>query len=81
MIHLAAVAHANRSNKDPFSTFDQKRTIENSFLIPLKTENLPNFLSSSMVYGNFEKEFVDEDTICEPLGIYGALKFGAEKLA
>lgn len=81
VIHLAAVAHANRSNKDPFSTFDHSmRTIENS-LDSIK-DRKPHliFLSSSMVYGNFEKEFVDEDTICEPLGIYGALKFGAEKL-
>ena len=31
IIHLAAVAHANRSNKDPFSTFDHSmRTLENA---------------------------------------------------
>ena len=30
VIHLAAVAHANRSNKDPYSTFDHSlRTLEN----------------------------------------------------
>ena len=33
-----------------------------------------------MVYGNFEGEEVEEDKVCNPLGIYGALKFGSEKL-
>ena len=33
-----------------------------------------------MVYGNFDGQEVNEDTVCNPLGIYGALKFGAEKL-
>ena len=31
LIHLAAVSHSNRSNKDPYSTFDHSlRTLENS---------------------------------------------------
>ena len=31
IIHLAAVSHANRSNKDPYSTFDHSlRTLENA---------------------------------------------------
>ena len=31
LIHLAAVAHANKSNKDPYSTFDHSiRTLENT---------------------------------------------------
>jgi nucleoside-diphosphate-sugar epimerase len=33
-----------------------------------------------MVYGNFDGEAVKEDRHCEPLGIYGALKYGGEKL-
>ena len=81
VVHLAAVAHANRSNKDPFSTFDHSmRTLENT-LDTIK-ESKPHliFLSSSMVYGNFGSVSVDENAICNPLGIYGALKFGAEKL-
>ena len=81
IIHLAAVSHANRSNKDPHSTFDHSlRTLENSL------DNAKNnieqfiFLSSSMVYGNFLKKKVKESDICNPLGIYGALKFSAEKI-
>ena len=33
-----------------------------------------------MVYGNFEKEMVDENTTCNPIGIYGSLKYAARKL-
>ncbi len=33
-----------------------------------------------MVYGNFEGEAVKEDRRCEPMGIYGALKYAGEKL-
>ena len=81
VIHLAAVAHANRSNKDPYSTFDHSlRTLEN-VLDTLKNHNKHIiYFSSSMVYGNFESNEVDEDSICNPLGIYGALKFAAEKI-
>ena len=32
-----------------------------------------------MVYGNFKSNEVTEKTSCEPLGIYAALKFSAEK--
>jgi nucleoside-diphosphate-sugar epimerase len=38
------------------------------------------YFSSSMVYGNFKGGIVTEETVCEPLGIYGALKYGGEKL-
>jgi len=81
VIHLAAIAHANRSNKDPFSTFDHSmRTLENS--LDSVKDRKPHFVyfSSSMVYGNFEGDTVAEDRRCEPMGIYGALKYGAEKL-
>jgi nucleoside-diphosphate-sugar epimerase len=84
IVHLAAVAHAGRSNKDPFSTFDHSlRTLENA----LDSARDPDinvehfiFLSSSMVYGNFQKEEVDEKHPLEPIGIYGALKVAGEKM-
>jgi nucleoside-diphosphate-sugar epimerase len=81
VIHLAAVSHANRSNKDPFSTFDHSmRTLENA--LDSVKDRKPHFiyLSSSMVYGNFDGDAVTEERRCEPMGIYGALKYGAEKL-
>jgi nucleoside-diphosphate-sugar epimerase len=81
VIHLAAIAHANRSNKDPFSTFDHSmRTLEN--VLDATRDRKPHliYFSSSMVYGNFDGAAVAEDRHCSPLGIYGALKYGAEKL-
>jgi nucleoside-diphosphate-sugar epimerase len=84
IIQLAAVSHANRSNKDPYSTFDHSfRTLENSLDWARggssKVEQFI-FFSSSMVYGHFKSEQVDEESRCEPLGIYGALKYGSEKI-
>ena len=81
VVHLAAVAHANRANKDPYSTFDHStRTLENA--LDASRSLKPHFIyfSSSMVYGNFQEDAVSEDTDCNPIGIYGALKFGGEKL-
>lgn len=84
LVHLAAVAHANVSNKDPHSTFDHSlRTLENTLDISRSTKRqIKHFIyfSSSMVYGNFENGFVTEESHCEPLGIYGALKFAGEKM-
>lgn len=81
VVHLAAIAHANRSNKDPFSTFDHSmRTLENVLDITRSKGIHVIYFSSSMVYGNFDGEAVTEDRVCNPMGIYGALKYGAEKL-
>jgi nucleoside-diphosphate-sugar epimerase len=81
VIQLAAVSHANKSNKDPYSTFDHSfRTLENA--LDASREKVEHFIyfSSSMVYGHFTEESVSEDTTCNPVGIYGALKYGGEKL-
>lgn len=81
VFHLAAVSHANKSNKDPYSTFDHSfRTLENA--LDASRDRVEQFIyfSSSMIYGNFEGGFVTEETPCDPIGIYGALKFGGEKL-
>lgn len=81
VVHLAAIAHANRSNKDPFSTFDHSmRTLENVLDATRSKGTHVIYFSSSMVYGNFDGVAVTEDRECNPLGIYGALKYGAEKL-
>jgi len=82
IVQLAAVAHANRSNKDPFSTFDHSlRTLENALDIARGCElERFVFLSSSMVYGNFQTPEVSEDHPLNPIGIYGALKVAGEKM-
>lgn len=81
IVHAAAVAHAGRSNKDPYSTFDHSlRTLENA--LDYARENCEHFifLSSSMVYGDFESAEVSEDHPLNSKGIYGALKVSGEKI-
>ena len=82
VIHLAAVAHAGRSNKEPYDTFDHSfRTLENA--LDCSRNNVEHFIyfSSSMVYGSwYGGKPVVESQPCNPLGIYGALKLGGEKL-
>jgi nucleoside-diphosphate-sugar epimerase len=81
IIHLAAVSHANISNKDPHTTFDNSlRTLENA--LDYAKNKVDHFIysSSSMVYGNFESAEVNEETKCDPIGIYGTLKYAGEKM-
>jgi nucleoside-diphosphate-sugar epimerase len=81
IIQLAAVSHANKSNKDPHTTFDHTlRTLENTLDIARSQGAHVIYLSSSMVYGHFDSEIVDEDTACNPLGIYDTLKYSGEQI-
>ena len=81
IIHLAAVSHAERSNKNPYTTFDHSlRTLENALDASRDSIKHFIFLSSSMVYGNFKSQEVTEESLCEPIGIYAALKYAAEKI-
>tara|TARA_B100000963_G_C22623295_1_gene671073 strand:+ start:249 stop:1253 length:1005 start_codon:yes stop_codon:yes gene_type:complete len=79
IIHLAAVSHANKSNKDPHTTFDHSlRTLENTLDFAKEKKVHTIYISSSMVYGNFNGKDVDENSICKPIGIYGSLKLSGE---
>ena len=79
IVHLAAVSHANKSNKDPHSTFDHSlRTLENTLDFAKNSKIHVVYMSSSMVYGNFSKGVVDEESKCDPIGIYGNLKLAGE---
>tara|TARA_B100000886_G_scaffold303975_1_gene234917 strand:+ start:3723 stop:4739 length:1017 start_codon:yes stop_codon:yes gene_type:complete len=84
IIMLAAVSHANKSNKDPHNTFDHSiRTLENCLDIARGINKKNKFchliyFSSSMVYGNFISESVNEKTNCKPIGIYDTLKYSGE---
>ena len=82
VVHLAAVSHAGKSNKDPFSTFDHSlRTLENALDYSRGTGVQQFiFLSSSMAYGNFLTPEVTEEHPLNPIGIYGALKLAGEKM-
>ena len=79
VIHLAAVSHAAKSNKEPHTTFDNSlRTLETTLDNAKNINSHVIYLSSSMVYGNFKSDQVDENSICEPIGIYGNLKLAGE---
>jgi nucleoside-diphosphate-sugar epimerase len=81
IVHLAAVAHATKANKEPFSTFDHSLpTLQNTLDCARFFDTHFIYFSSSMVYGTFPDGFVTEESQCEPLGIYGALKFSGEKI-
>jgi nucleoside-diphosphate-sugar epimerase len=81
IVHLAAISHAGKSNKDPYSTFDHSlRTLENALDAAKGSGAHFVYFSSSMVYGNFPNGLASEDTPCNPIGIYGALKFAGEKM-
>jgi nucleoside-diphosphate-sugar epimerase len=80
--HLAAVAHIDRANRDPYSTLDHSlRTLENALDVSraLKVKQFI-FFSSSTVYGDFIEPVVTEGTLCRPKGIYGAMKLASELL-
>ncbi len=81
IVHLAAVAHAGKSNKNPYSTFDHSlRTLENALDCARGQVEQFIYFSSSMVYGNFKTPEVSEDHELNPIGIYGALKLSGEKI-
>ena len=49
IIHLAAVSHANRSNSDPHSTFDNSvRTLEN--VLDYSRDKVEHFISHHQVW-------------------------------
>ena len=81
VVHLAAIAHAGKSNKDPMSTFGHSlRTLENALDYARGQAEHFVFFSSSMVYGNFLEPEVSEGHPLDPIGIYGALKLAGEKI-
>jgi nucleoside-diphosphate-sugar epimerase len=82
VLHLAAVAHIDRANKDPWNTLDHSiRTLENALDVcrALKVRQFV-FFSSSTVYGDFLTPSVTEETPCNPKGIYGSMKLASELL-
>lgn len=80
IVHLAAVAHMDRSDKTPHTTFDHSlRTLENALDVAVQIGG-PKFvyLSSSTVYGDWISKAAIETQPCKPKGIYGSLKLAGE---
>ena len=81
IVHLAAVAHIDRANKDPWSTFDNSlRTLENSLDVARAIKAGFVYFSSSTVYGDFSQPIIAEDEPLTPYGIYGNLKLAGERM-
>ena len=79
IVHLGAVSHAKESNLNPNITFiNNLNSVETTLEIIKKSNIHYIFFSSSMVYGDFKTPVVDEDSICNPIGIYGTYKYSAE---
>lgn len=83
VVHLSAIASAVDARKVPGLTFDlQLVTLRN--VLELSRSYMPDghvvFMSSSTVYGDFDKPTVDESDRPRPRGIYANAKFMGERL-
>ncbi len=80
VIHLAAVAHIDRSNAYPYKAFKSCLTSLCSTLDVCRALGVDHtiFLSSSTAYGDFPNPVLNEDDSCSPKGVYGTLKFMGE---
>lgn len=79
VLHLAAYPRAKVVDKNPSMASE---TLINGLLNILECcENIDHFIyvSSSMVYGDFDKS-ISEDDPCNPKGTYGILKLTGESL-
>ena len=83
-IHLAAVSSAIDANKAPNQAYDiQINSLRNLLsLCTMKnsTCNYVTFMSSSTVYGDFDKEIVDERVRPKPRGVYANGKYIGERM-
>jgi nucleoside-diphosphate-sugar epimerase len=86
IVHLSAVAHANRARKMRHETFDNNlKTLENVLDIAAQRDVFPDaphvvYFSSSMVYGDFKLGQALESFECDPKTLYGGVKLAGENL-
>lgn len=84
VIHLAAVAHAGKSNNDIISAFDNNERSLVRNIQAISHLGIPHlvFFSSSTVYGDWPKLNPDykkrERDQCHPRGAYAVSKFNSE---
>ena len=84
IFHLASLPLAKIDNLNVQEAFESSVTATSNIIeicSSIKDFKLERFIytSSSMVYGNFEKEYVVEDSSCNPIEIYGTAKLCGEK--
>lgn len=90
IVHLAALPIANVSNDYPEEAHRHTLNTTITLLDVIRETKLPLerllYISSSMVYGNFLRNrkgeilAAKEDQVCNPIGIYGAMKLSSELL-
>jgi nucleoside-diphosphate-sugar epimerase len=81
VVHLAAISHAGKSNQDPLRALDfNLGTLGKALEAARSVAEHFVYFSSSMVYGNFPDGRATEESPCNPIGIYGALKYAGEKM-
>lgn len=81
IIHLASFPRQKVVSQHPGAASDVMCTGLISLLEAAVHAKIKRFVyvSSSMVYGNFEND-VTEDAVCNPIGQYGIMKYMGEKL-
>ena len=81
VIHMASFPRQKVVEQNPLLASDVMSTGLINLLEASKKYSVKKFvyISSSMVYGNFETD-VDETAQCNPIGQYGIMKFMGEKL-
>lgn len=83
VVHLAALPISTVSNRMPEEAIGINLDGTINVLESIRqVDSVKKFVytSSSMVYGNFGKDSVTEDTSCNPLDVYGATKLSGEIL-
>lgn len=83
IFHLASLPLAKIDNLNVQEAFESSVTSTSNIIeicSDIKNYNLERFIyvSSSMVYGNFQEEMVTEDSPCNPIEIYGTAKLAGE---
>lgn len=81
VIHLASYPRQKVVEQDPAEASEVMATGLINLLELSKNNCVGKFvyISSSMVYGDFEQD-VTEDAVCNPIGQYGIMKYMGEKL-
>lgn len=83
IIHLASLANSKAVDADPVAAVQSMITgLENMLLVAGRVASVKRFIfiSSSMVYGDFDGDEVDERSPKKPINLYGTLKLAGEQM-